>query len=60
MTNPGYNEDGTPKFKTADREAKAKKAERAERIEIERADNRWWKGRMFKAAQELLKKHGWL
>lgn len=60
MTNPGYNPDGTPKFKVKDRDLEARYEEHARRVEEERMRNRWWKGRMFKAAQDLLARIKWL
>lgn len=56
--NEGYNPDGTPRFKTKDPDMR--QVERAERIELEKAKNRWSMGRMFKAAQELLARFKWL
>lgn len=42
------------------KEPDPRKDERAERIELEKAKNRWSMGRMFKRAQELLARLKWL
>lgn len=60
MTQPGYDEDGNARFQMKDRDDAVRQAERAARIEAERMRNRWWKGRMFKAAQDLLARFKWL
>lgn len=54
MSDDGYNPDGTPRFRIKDRD-EITKEERAERIELEKAKNRWAMGRLFFRTLELLK-----